>query len=288
MRRSPVLLLLLLLALLTLPCLALADADEGGAATPAMDMSLEEAAALGLQPELPVDATTVTPFRPGTLEKLVVGADNRTAVSSPSAYPYSAIAYMEVQARCGCDWTASGFMVSKNCLMTGAHCVACLDHGETANRITLYFGYKSGKNYLLKYDGATTYWYGTNFRDSQGKYNTDWDYAYVRLEKNVGDTTGWFGLTAMNDSSLSASTLEVAGYRNGKLKTSRGSITSIWDLSVYHSADTEPGNSGCPIFTDDYYAVAINVAENNDWAFNVGRRITSDLISEMRSKNLFD
>lgn len=288
MKRSPAVLLLLLLTLLTLPCLALAEADASDVATPAMDMSLEEAEAQGLLLELPVDDAAVTPFQPDTLEKTVIGADNRTSISSPGAYPYSAIAYMQVKARCGCEWTGSGFMVSRDCLMTGAHCVACTKHGDTACNITLYFGYKSGKNYLLKYDGATTYWYGTNFRDSQGKYNTDWDYAYVRLEKNVGDTTGWFGLTAMNDSSLSASTLEVAGYRHGKLKTSRGSITSIWDLSVYHSADTEPGNSGCPIFTDDYYAVAINVAENNDRAFNVGRRITSDLISEMRSKNLFD
>lgn len=288
MRRSPVLLLLLLLALLTLPCLALADADEGGAATPAMDMSLEEAAALGLQPELPVDATTVTPFRPGTLEKLVVGADNRTAVSSPSAYPYSAIAYMEVQARCGCDWTASGFMVSKNCLMTGAHCVACLDHGETANRITLYFGYKSGKNYLIKYDGATTYWYGTNFRSESGNYHTAWDYAYVQLEKNVGDTTGWFGLTALGDSVLENSTYEVAGYRNGSIQTSKGVASVFTDLLIHHSGDTEPGYSGCPIFTDDYYVVAINIAHNETKEHNIGRRITPDLIGEMREKHMFD
>ena len=287
MKRSPAV-LLLLLTLLILPCLALAEADADGVATPAMDMSLEEAAAQGLLPELPVDAAATSPFQPDTLEKTVIGADNRTTISSPRTYPYSAIAYMQVKARCGCEWSGSGFMVSKDCLMTGAHCVACTKHGDTACKITMYFGYKSNKNYLLKYDGATTYWYGTNFRDSQGTYNTDWDYAYVHLEKNVGDTTGWFGLTAMSDSSLRTSYLEVAGYRHGKLKTSRGSITSIRDLSVYHSADTEPGNSGCPIFTDDYYAVAINVAENNDRAYNVGRRITSDLISEMRSDGMFD
>lgn len=288
MKRTPAVLLLLLLTLLTLPCLALAEADTGGVATPAMDMSLEEAAAQGLLPELPVDDAAVTPFQPDTLEKTVVGADNRTTISSPRTYPYSAIAYMQVKARCGCEWTGSGFMVSKDCLMTGAHCVACTKHGDTACNITLYFGYKSNKNYLLKYDGATTYWYGTNFRDSQGTYNTDWDYAYVHLEKNVGDTTGWFGLTAMSDSSLRTSYLEVAGYRRGELKTSHGHVPGVWDLVLFHDADTEHGYSGCPIFNNDYYVVAINVAGDNWMGCNTGRRITPELISEMRSNGMFN
>ena len=288
MKHSPAILLLLLLALLTLPCPVLAEADEDGVATPAMDMSLEEAAALGLQPGLPMDTTDSAPFQPDTLEKLIVGADNRTAVSSPATYPYSAIAYMEVQARCGCDWTASGFMVSKNCLMTGAHCVACLDHGETANRITLYFGYKSEKNYLLKYNGATTYWYGSDFRSESGNYHTAWDYAYVQLEKDVGDTTGWFGLTALDDDALDNSVYEVAGYRHGSIKTSDGVASVFTDLLIHHSGDTESGYSGCPIFTNDYYVVAINIAHNETREHNIGRRITRDLIGEMREKNMFD
>lgn len=287
MKHSPAI-LLLLLALLTLPCPALAEADEGGVATPAMDMSLEEAAALGLQPGLPTDTTDSAPFQPDTLEKLIVGSDNRTAVSSPATYPYSAIAYMEVQARCGCDWTASGFMVSRNCLMTGAHCVACLDHGETANRITLYFGYKSEKNYLLKYNGATTYWYGSDFRSESGNYHTAWDYAYVQLEKDVGDTTGWFGLTALDDDALDNSVYEVAGYRHGSIKTSDGVASVFTDLLIHHSGDTESGYSGCPIFTNDYYVVAINIAHNETREHNIGRRITRDLIGEMREKNMFD
>ena len=280
--------LLLLLTLLILPCLALTEADADGVATPAMDMSLEEAAAQGLLPELPVDAAATSPFQPDTLEKAVVGADNRTTISSPRTYPYSAIAYMQVKARCGCNWASTGFMVSKDCLMTGAHCVACTKHGDTACNITMYFGYKSNKNYLLKYDGATTYWYGTNFRDRQGTYNTHWDYAYVHLEKNVGDTTGWFGLTTMSDSSLRTSYLEVAGYRRGELKTSHGYVPGVWDLILYHDADTEPGYSGCPIFNSDYYVVAINVAGPNRMGCNTGRRITSDLISEMRSNGMFN
>ena len=168
--------------------------------------------------------------------------------------------------------------------MTAAHCVACTEHGETANRITLYFGYRSDKNYLVKYDGATTYWYGTNFRNEDGKYNSDWDYAYVQLEKNVGDTTGWFGLTALDDDELSEASLEVSGYRHGEIKTAPCSLKPSSEQTVLHSGDTEPGYSGCPIFNSDYYAVAINVAHTK--SINVGRRITWPLISEMRDKGM--
>ncbi|MGN0745620.1 MAG: trypsin-like serine peptidase [Aristaeellaceae bacterium] len=288
MNRFRALLLMLLAVLLALPCPGLAEDAALGVAAPAMDMSLEEAAALGLTPELPAEAIACAPFQPDTLDRLVVGADNRTAVSAPSTYPYSAIAYMKVQARCGCQWTGSGFMVSKDCLMTAAHCVACVEHGETANRITLYFGYRSDKNYLIKYDGATTYWYGTDFRSESGDYHTAWDYAYVQLEKNVGDTTGWFGLNALSDETLDNAAFEVAGYRNGSLKTSQGVLSVYSDQIVHHSGDTEPGYSGCPVFNGDYYVVAINVAQNKTRQRNIARRITWDLVNEMRDKGMFD
>ena len=110
----------------------------------------------------------------------------------------------------------------------------------------------------------------------------------MQLEKNVGDTTGWFGLTALGDSVLENSIYEVAGYRHGSIQTSKGVASVFTDLLIHHSGDTEPGYSGCPIFTDDYYVVAINIAHNETREHNIGRRITPDLIGEMREKHMFD
>lgn len=269
------------------------DADNNNAnATPAMSTSLEEAgmpledaaAAVGVasQPFIPEDAA----------EKAIIGLDNRVTIDNPSVYPYSAIAYLVVKARCGCDWTATGFMVGPDAMMTASHCVVCSDHGQTANEITAYFGYVSSKNYRYKYTKGTHYWYGTNFSNGDGTYgyngHLDWDYAYIKLQERVGDTVGWFGLYAKSDSELELSGFELAGYRRGELKASWG-VTNVYnDYRISYNNDTLAGNSGCPVFTDDYYVVAINIAERLDGSKNWGRRITGTLIKEMRENNVID
>ena len=263
-----------------------------GIATPAMEMSLEQAAELGLTDaaELP-DEFSSAPFIPeGEVEKTIIGADDRVTVKSPGKYPYSAIAYMYVKASCGCDWVGSGFMVSRYCLMTAAHCIVCCTHGKSASQMTLYFGYRSNKDYYYRYDGATTYWYGTNFSNGDGTYSysphTDWDYAYVKLERPMGDKTGWFGTQSRIDSHLSKGTYEVAGYRDGTLKTSQGKVSALNEYQISYTIDTLPGNSGCPIFDSEYYAVGINIAQND--TKNFGRRITTSLLQEMRRNGMFD
>lgn len=279
-----------LLALLMMLSLTPAMAEGStGIATPA-DTSLQEAAQMVRSPEA-LPEVSLTPFTPDTLDKAIIGADDRITISNTGVYPYSAIAYLEVTGRCGCNWTASGFMVGRDCLMTGAHCVFCGDHNQSAEHIVMYFGYKSHKNYLLKYDGDTNYWYGTNVYEN-GKFNTDWDFAFIKLRKPVGDTTGWFGLSVRSDSELTGARFEVAGYRDGLLKKDWGTTSIRNQYVITYDSDTLPGNSGCPVFTSDYYVVAINVAQVSDsndvGMYNIGRRITQDLVNEMTSLGMFN
>ncbi|MBQ7371716.1 MAG: trypsin-like peptidase domain-containing protein, partial [Blautia sp.] len=225
--------------------------------------------------------------------KTIVGTDDRIIISDPSRYPYSAIAYMDVHARCGCTWTGTGFMVGPSGMLTASHCLVCTQHGQTADIIDYYFGLQPNGSYYYKYSNEFTYWYGTNFSVGDGTYgytdqNMEWDYGYIKLQERVGDTTGWFGLSAKDDFTLDGSYYEVAGYRDWQLKSDINLLTVSNSNLVTHLADTQPGNSGGPIFDFDNYAVAINVAENNTLSYNVGRRITSSLINEMRSHGLFE
>lgn len=261
-------------------------------AIPAMATSMEEA---GMQLEDAAEAAGVSsePFVPEDAEdKAIIGADNRTTISNPKVYPYRAIAYLVVKARCGCNWTATGFMVGPSAMMTAAHCLVCSDHGKPAESMTAYFGYTSSKNYYYKYDKQATFWYGTDFSNDDGTYgyngHLDWDYAYVKLSERVGDKVGWFGLYPKSDADLDSSSYELAGYRDGVLKTGWG-VTSVYnDYRISYTNDTLPGNSGCPVFTDDYYVVAINVAHKNDGSINWGRRITWSLINYMREDDVID
>ena len=292
MKRMALVVLSLLLALACLlPTLSLAEeSEEYGEATfvedglPILDAS-----------DVSDDTSALSePFIPDELDKVIIGSDDRVKVKKPSSYPYSAIANMRVKGRCGCKWTATGFMVSKNTLLTGAHCIVCDKHGKTASGITMYFGYKSSKSYLTKYNGPTSYWYGTDFSNADGSHSYSWeaeqqDYAYIVLEKDVGDKTGWFGMRAASDEELLYTTVELAGYRMDAMKTNTGYVDEILTSTVISiTNDALPGNSGSPVFTSDYYALAIWVAYYDDLVENHARRITGGLIREMQNRGLFD
>lgn len=220
-------------------------------------------------------------------ELAVIGVDNRIDVN-PSQYPYSAVSYLEVRGACGCEWTASGFMVKPDWMMTAGHCLVCTTHHEWAKNITFYFGYRNKSNYLYRYTGPYTAWVNNDLM-TYSEYDSyrDNDYGYVHLDKRVGDTTGWFGIRyGLSDADYASEWFNVSGYRHGKIKTSVGATERMTDKSLYHYADTEPGYSGCPIFDNEYYAVAINTGYRLDNTVNIGRRITADLYYDMKNDGM--
>lgn len=229
-----------------------------------------------------MEETNEEPFIPETVEKTVFGKDDRVRIYDTSKYPYSAIAYMEVQGECGDTWTGSGFMVNKDRLLTAAHCLVCTKHGKWAKGITFYFGYKSHKNYLYRYNGRWTAWAGNVF--SNKKYSTSGDFGCIKLSKNVGDVTGWLGSRwALTDSTVASTYCYYAGYRDGVLRYDSG---LPWVLSSEHIAynmDIQPGNSGGPIFDANYYAIGIIIAENSQ--YNTGYRLTTNVKTKLDNLN---
>ena len=143
MKRLPAILLALSIALTV--C-AWAEEDDGGEGI----LYFPDEARTDLAVS-DTDLSSVEPFVPDTLEKVIVGKDDRVKVKKPKQYPYSAICYMDGKYECGCRWTGTGFMVSENTLLTCAHLLVCKEHGKWAKKMTFYFGYKNRKNYLYRY-----------------------------------------------------------------------------------------------------------------------------------------
>lgn len=278
----------LLLCALLLSGACLAEANPAANAIPGEERPLKELFDASAEPAATEDTDS---YVPDTLDRVVVGSDDRVTIAYPNFYPYSAIAYMVVHASCGCDWTGSGFMVSPSGMLTASHCIVCPDHHMSADRITLYFGYSSNRNYVYLYDGPTTYWYGTDFRDTDG-YDSDWDYAFVLLNERVGDRTGWFGTSVLSDDELPNKFFTVAGYRDGVLKYDYGFSTVASSNLISFQADTQPGNSGGPIFyyntPNDVRAAAIIVSESSTMMQNYGHRINGYIFNEMKAKGVLD
>ena len=223
------------------------------------------------------------PFIPDFVDKKPIGRDDRVSVNEME-YPFCAIAYIECHAKCGCDSSGTGFLVGPSGLMTAGHVVYCVEHHQPADWFTIYFGYKSSRNYLYKYTKPTTFWY--NY--STDYYGEEYDYAYIKLQERVGDRVGWFGINPMSDSQLNGTVLNAAGYRDGKLKYDYDLVYVSTSYMVNHTIDTEPGYSGCPIYTNDHYAVALNTSHDLVLDYNYGCRITGWLIEMMRNEGIFD
>ena len=270
-------LLAVLLVLLTMTSVCVrAEDDEGGEGTISfVDAAQADSFVSGGAP------ASVEPFAPDDLEKIILGSDDRVKVKKPKEYPYSAIAYMVVKGSCKCNWTCTGFMVTKNTLLTAAHCMVCTKHGKWAKNITFYFGYKSKKNYRYRYKSRWQAWAGTTFPEHRYASSDDW--AVVKLDKNVGDKTGWFGMRFCTDSELLGNSFCIAGFSGeAKLRYVWGTVTDVWEKQIGYDIDTLPGDSGSPVFDDNYYAVGIET--NSSDTANFGQRLR-DEIRQVMVKN---
>ena len=259
-------LLMAFLLLIPAPAGLATEADEGGEGTveffevPELDPTAEEV------------LTETEPFIPDGMEKTIFNEDDRITVKNPSKFPYSAIAYLNVTGECGCTWTGTGFMVSKDQMLTAGHCLRCIKHYKWPKKITFYFGYKNARSYLYKYTGRWRIYVGNLYEDRE--YTTDWDFGCIRFAQNVGDRTGWFGSRyGLSDKQLDMKFMNVAGYRDGVLKYDTGFVEVLSSQHLKYRMDTLPGNSGGPVYDPDYYAVGINIAQNN--SYNIGFRLVN-------------
>lgn len=283
MKPTRLLSLFLAALIMLLPLIALAEGESPDIEVTVVIDPDEEA-------YIPTDDTEVEiisePFIPENVEKTIIGVDDRRTITNTSAYPYCAIAYLDVEMACGCGGTGTGFMVAPDCLMTAAHMVACAEHLKPVAKITMYFGYVSNKNYYYKYETTNpTFWYNSQFSTGNGLVRAEWDYGYVRVPSSVGTATGNFGMKTWKDSEVTSTRFELAGYKWGVLKSGYGYAQLMNARRMSYTMDDEPGNSGSPVFDADYYVVGI--CSSGNATTNYGCRITNDIRLEMREHGFF-
>ena len=224
------------------------------------------------------DEAKGSPFIPESLEdgKAVIGSDNRIIITNPYQFPYSAIAYIQAEGACGCPWKGTGFMISSRWMMTAGHCMYCVEHHAPVKDVKFYFGYEDERNYLLLQDAGCTIWISQKVEEGTD-YHED-DYAFLRFDDPIGDHTGWFGYWyGAPDPVIESEALYCAGYKDGILKSDYDWARVFDSKFITHTIDMVKGNSGCPLFDQDYNVIAINTAEARDGTENYGVRLTEKM-----------
>jgi glutamyl endopeptidase len=181
---------------------------------------------------------------PGTFgTNSVIGPDGRVQESIPSTFPWGGIAHLETN-QGGC----TGFMLSRDVLVTAGHCVHFNGSWVTSYTVTpgrtgnsKPFGTCSG--------GIADVWTTWNWING---YPSDYDYGLVKLTCDIGYSTGWFGWSYNTAENLVGQYLYVEGYPGDKPYG-----TMWWDGDTAYSqtankmwywVDTFGGQSGSPVY----------------------------------------
>ncbi|AXX31889.1 trypsin-like serine protease [Actinosynnema pretiosum subsp. pretiosum] len=190
--------------------------------------------------------TTTTPDRkpsPDLAADSVIGVDGRVQESAPSAFPWGAIAHLETN-QGGC----TGFMLSRDVLVTAGHCVHSGGSWVTSYRVTpgrtagsAPFGSCSG--------GIADVWTTSAWING---YPSDHDYGLVKLTCDIGYQTGWFGWWYSTGENLVGQHFYAEGYPGdkpfGTMWWDGDSTYSQSANKLWYWIDTAPGQSGSPVY----------------------------------------
>jgi glutamyl endopeptidase len=174
---------------------------------------------------------------------IIHGTDDRKPVLE-TFYPYNVICYLSIKAHDGQTFPATGFFISKRCVITAGHCVFERKNWVSSAEVT-----PALLGQLAPYGSAT----GKRFRSVTGWINnkdSNFDYGAIILDDNAlfNKIQSTLGFKVLSDETL----IEVAGYPKNKGKSpwyATGDILRRSKYKVFYEVDTEAGNSGSPIIT---------------------------------------
>lgn len=201
------------------------------------------------------------------------------------------MAYMECYFTCGCSRVGTGTMIGRYGLVTAAHNLYCYMHGKQLNYCNFYFGAKPDGSYWYKYEGNFTYRAYNAFTHG---YNSQDDIGYVIFESPVGNYTGWCAPTAGSDWYLNEEYMNMLTYDGSRnLKNIFEIMYVDSPLEVYWPGQIEGlAAGGGPVYfwyEGLEYPQIVAVYTAQDTAGNsYGRRLTEDIINDMRDDGVFN
>ena len=141
-------------------------------------------------------------------ERKVFGDDDREPVDDTESYPWSTVAKVYSRFPDGSWLEGSAVMVGPDDALTAGHVIHDTERGGWADRVEVVPGFNLGDEpfgvHLAEDLRSLAGW-----TESQ---DFDFDIALIDLEDDVGDETGWLGLSSATDNALLDNVLNTAGY----------------------------------------------------------------------------
>jgi len=190
-------------------------------------------------------------------ESAIGTRDTRAPVPNTSLLPWRCIARLEIAFASGARGTGSGWFISPRTLATAGHNFWDQEHGR-ARDIRIFPGYSQGYPAFGSYRATEAFW------DPQWPNGFDERRDFALLHIDSDPRVGYFGYAAASDDGLQnvASCVNVAGYPSDKDGGQQyydagtqyydgGRIVGADEYFIYHTIDTNVGQSGGPLFWSD-------------------------------------
>jgi glutamyl endopeptidase len=237
-----------------------------------------------------VDVARLSFGPPAAVARAIVGDDDRRRVVDTSAYPWRAIASLEMRLPDDQAAVGTGWFVGPSTVVTAGHCVFV--HDEEGR----YRDWVRAVRVLPGRDGAAQPFgagIGTRLhsvigwvRDKDPRY----DYGVITIKPDLGAEVGWASLAVLDDQELVGSVATISGYPSDKAGAEDGTqwfdrrtIRSVDEHRLHYDVDTWTGQSGSVVHVErDGVQLAVGIHAYGDSLFsNSGTRITPSVYANL-------
>lgn len=200
--------------------------------------------------------------------------------SSHSAYPYSAVVYVEATFASGDTYTGSGTVVGRNDVLTSAHVIYDAADGGLAEEIVVYPGRDGAQTPYGSYSAAYANYFEID-QDGDGLLSpadSEDDIAILGFDTELSDQTGQFridpyGLDGIyNLTGYPGVYADVSGPRmtNDIGRAKPDSVHDVFNIDGVNGIESNSGNSGGPLWHDVAGNPAVaGVLSTSSWATDV-------------------
>lgn len=225
----------------------------------------------------------------GRAEDVVLGDDGRSRVDDTSIFPFSAIAFIELEDGNGEVFgSCTATFIGPDVLLTAGHCLwSKTDDDWEAEHLRIIPG-KDGDFEPFGSEYASDWWVPDQYALSGSSL---WDWGLIRLPNDLLTLdTGWLGVTVADTEALEAPNFQPAifGYPADKpLGTMWGMIRPAFflveDFRLLYDIDTASGQSGSAIWSaaeGPYLGLVVGI-HTQSGLFNNGSRIDEELLTDL-------